>query len=69
MASRKRAMLQPTDDWEQLQFQLDLPEQARYELIRPVVVFGAPRVEACPATELRPGDRPTQGRGPRLPPQ
>ena len=36
MTSRKRALLEPTDDWEQLQFQLDWPEQTRYELIRPV---------------------------------
>ena len=43
MASRKRALLAPTDDWEQRQFQLDWTEQTRYELIRPVVVFGAPR--------------------------
>src|SRR5262249_25260516 len=41
MASRKRALLEPTDDWEQLQFQLDWTEQTRYELIQPVVVFGA----------------------------
>src|SRR5215207_834454 len=45
MASSKRALLEPTDDWEQLQFQLDWLEQRRYELIRPVVVFGAPPVE------------------------
>src|SRR5215210_495461 len=42
MASRKRALFEPTDDWQQLQLQLDWPEQHRYELIRPVVVFGAP---------------------------
>ena len=39
MASRKRALLAPTDDWQQLQFQLDWLEQQRYELIRPVVVL------------------------------
>ncbi len=50
MASRKRALLEPTDDWEQLQFQLDWPEQTRYELIRPVVVFGAPPVERSKQT-------------------
>src|SRR6266536_2283667 len=50
MASRKRALLEPTDDWEQLQFQLDWPEQTRYELIRPVVVFGAPPVERAKQT-------------------
>jgi hypothetical protein len=37
MASRKRALLELTDDWQQLQFQLDWVEQQRYELIRPVV--------------------------------
>jgi transposase len=50
MASRKRALLEPIDDWEQLQFQLDWPEQTRYELIRPVVVFGAPPVERSKQT-------------------
>src|SRR5215207_10050446 len=50
MASRKRALLEPTDDWEQLQFQLDWREQQRYELIRPVVVFGAPPVERAQQT-------------------
>src|SRR5215212_3676089 len=50
MASRKRALLEPTDDWHQLQFQLDWLEQTRYELIRPVVVFGAPPVERAQQT-------------------
>ena len=50
MASRKRALLEPTDDWQQLQFQLDWLEQTRYELIRPVVVFGAPPVERAKQT-------------------
>src|SRR3954462_15321842 len=50
MANRKRALLEPTDDWEQLQFQLDWTEQTRYELIRPVVVFGAPPVERAQQT-------------------
>src|SRR3954462_12154640 len=50
MANRKRALLEPTDDWEQLQFQLDWTEQTRYELIRPVVVFGAPPVERAEQT-------------------
>ncbi len=50
MAGRKRAPLEPTDDWEQLQFQLDWPEQHRYELIRPVVVFGAPPTERAQQT-------------------
>src|SRR3954452_3269139 len=50
MASRKRAPLAPTDDWQQLRFQLDWTEQTRYELIRPVVVFGAPPVERSKQT-------------------
>ncbi len=50
MASRKRALLEPTDEWQQLQFQLDWPEQTRYELIRPVVVFGSPPVERAQQT-------------------
>src|SRR3954471_7023309 len=50
MASRKRALLEPTDDWEQLQFQLDWLEQQRYELIRPVVVFGSPPAERAQQT-------------------
>jgi hypothetical protein len=50
MASRKRALLEPTDDWQQLQFQLDWPEQTRDELIRPVVVFGSLPVERAEQT-------------------
>src|SRR3712207_9584886 len=50
MAHHKRALLEPTDDWHQLQFQLDWPEQHRYELIRPVVVFGAPPIEQSKQT-------------------
>lgn len=50
MASRNRALLEPTDDWQQLQFQLDWTEQTRYELIRPVVVFGSPPPERSKQT-------------------
>jgi putative transposase len=52
MTTRKRALLEPTDDWQQLQFQLDWPEQHRYELIRPVVVFGRSPVERSQQTGL-----------------
>src|SRR5215204_4911633 len=52
MVRHKRALLEPTDDWEQLQFQLDWPEQTRYELIRPVVVFGAAPVERSKQTGI-----------------
>lgn len=50
MASRTRTLLEPTDDWQQLQLQLNWTEQTRYELIRPVVVFGAPPVERSKQT-------------------
>lgn len=52
MATRKRALLEPTDDWQQRQFQLDWMEQTRYELIRPVVVFGHSPVERSQQTGL-----------------
>src|SRR5215210_7592439 len=52
MARHKRAQLAPTGDWQQLQFQLDWPEQQRYELIRPVVVFGPPPVERARQTGI-----------------
>src|SRR3982751_1158683 len=50
MVTCRRALLEPTDDWQQLQFHLDWTEQTRYELIRPVVVFGAPPVERSKQT-------------------
>src|SRR5215211_2416803 len=50
MASRTRTLLEPTDDWQQLQLRLNWTEQTRYELIRPVVVFGAPPVERSKQT-------------------
>ena len=50
MASRKRALLELTDDWRQLQLQLNWTEQTRYELIRPVVVFGSPPLERAKQT-------------------
>ncbi len=53
MASRTRPLLEPTDDWQQLQFQLDWPEQTRYELIRPVVVFGSAPVERGGLPDVR----------------
>ena len=56
MASRKRALLEPTDDWQQLQFQLDWLEQQRYELIRPVVVFGSAPVERAEQTGASTGN-------------
>ena len=53
MASRRRALLEPTDDWRQLQFQLDWRGQHRYELIRPVVVFGTPPVDGSSSSLAR----------------
>ena len=58
MASRKRALLEPTDDWQQLQFQLYWPEQTRHELAWPVMVFGARPVERAADQYLRPHDLP-----------
>lgn len=52
MTTRKRALLEPTDDWRQLQFQLDWTEQTRYELIHPVVVYGRSPVERSQQTGL-----------------
>jgi hypothetical protein len=40
MPAPRRAKNGPTDDWEQLRFRFTWPEQASYELIRPVVLFG-----------------------------
>ncbi len=41
MASRpRRPHVEPTDDWEQLKLLSKWPEQAEYELIRPIVLFG-----------------------------
>ena len=43
MPYRKRPRIEPTEDWAQLQLHLAWPEQVSYELIRPVVLFGASR--------------------------
>jgi putative transposase len=40
MSAPKRQRLEPTDDWHQLHLLLNWPEQALYELIHPVVLFG-----------------------------
>jgi hypothetical protein len=50
MPARKRERIEPTDDWSQLQLRLDWPEQAGYELIRPVVVFGHSPVDRAQQT-------------------
>src|SRR5688572_15651100 len=40
MATAARPRRQPTDDWQQLRLLVNSPEQATYELLRPVVLFG-----------------------------
>jgi hypothetical protein len=40
MPPPKRPQRPPTDDWEQLQLFVGWPEQERYELLRPIVLFG-----------------------------
>jgi transposase len=50
MPARKRERIEPTEDWSQLQLRLDWPEQTRYELIRPVVVFGQAPAERAKLT-------------------
>jgi hypothetical protein len=54
MPARKRERIDPTDDWPQLQLHLDWPEQAGYELIRPVVVFGHSPVDRAEQTGSSP---------------
>ena len=38
----RRRRVEPTDDWEQIELLCLWPEQRNYELIRPLVLFGAP---------------------------
>jgi hypothetical protein len=43
MTSRpRRWRVEPTDEWEQVELLCGWPEQRDYELIRPLVLFGAP---------------------------
>jgi putative transposase len=46
----KRPRTEPTEDWSQLQLHLAWPEQVSYELIRPVVLFGASPAERAKQT-------------------
>jgi putative transposase len=42
MKSRpRRRRVEPTDEWEQIELLCEWPEQRDYELIRPLVLFGA----------------------------
>ena len=50
MPYRKRLRIEPTHDWSQLRLQLAWPEQVRYELIRPVVLFGFSPAERAKQT-------------------
>src|SRR5690242_12074649 len=45
-----RVRRDPTDDWEQLRLLVTSPEQAAYEILRPVVLFGQPTVERAQET-------------------
>jgi hypothetical protein len=42
MLSAARPRRQPTDDWSQVQLFVASPEQATYEILRPIVLFGQP---------------------------
>jgi hypothetical protein len=50
VSSSKRPRLAPTDDWAQLQFRFAWAEQASYELVRPVVLFGLTPAERARQT-------------------
>ena len=54
MPARTRSRIEPNDDWAQLQLRLDWPEQTAYELIRPVVLFGATPAERAQQTGVSP---------------
>jgi putative transposase len=41
-SSQRRRRVEPTDEWEQIELLCGWPEQRDYELIRPMVLFGAP---------------------------
>ena len=52
MATAKRARSEPPEDWSQLQLRFTWPEQASYELIRPVVLFGRSPAERAQQTGI-----------------
>jgi hypothetical protein len=41
-SQRLRRRVEPTDEWEQIELLCGWPEQRDYELIHPMVLFGAP---------------------------
>ena len=58
MVRASRPRRQPTDEWDQLRLLVRSPEQATYELVRPIVLFGQPiparaRETAVPERTLR----------------
>jgi hypothetical protein len=48
--ARNGRRVERTDDWEQLEILFGWPEQARYELIRPLVLFGEQVAERAAQT-------------------
>lgn len=55
MPAPKRPKREPTDDWDQLRLWVTSPEQATYELLRPIVLFG--RTPATRAAETGTSER------------
>lgn len=47
---RRRRRAEPTDDWQQLELLSGWPEQVRYELLRPIVLFDVPPAERARET-------------------
>ncbi len=50
MPPAARPRRQPTDDWSQVQLFVASPEQATYELLRPIVLFGQPPADRARET-------------------
>jgi len=50
MPARKRVRIDSTDDWGQLRLRVGFPEQERYELLRPIVLFGQTSAARARAT-------------------
>jgi hypothetical protein len=50
MARAGRPRRPPTDEWDQLRLLVSSPEQATYELLRPIVLFGQPLRERARET-------------------
>jgi hypothetical protein len=56
-SSQRRRRVEPTDEWEQVELLCGWPEQRDYELIRPLVLFGARRTHRSLETSRPPGAR------------